>query len=220
MFIAKSEYMQKIKNIADKIKTLKLNVYIWGDVGVGKTFLAKYIAPDGIINPNKDILKPVIIEDFDKKLQIVNGEFIIATGSKLLNKDIIDRYFTIDIELKPLKERKEEINDFISLFTKEASEILKINKKIKIKNPDISENLNSLKRQVYKKMLLSSKNEIFDALKEILKEEHLTYDEEIKTFEKVLFSAMKEIYKSKLKISEKLKMNRVTLTKKMKELNV
>jgi len=220
MFIAKSEYMQKIKNIADKIKTLKLNVYIWGDVGVGKTFLAKYIAPDGIINPNKDILKPVIIEDFDKKLQIVNGEFIIATGSKPLNKDIIDRYFTIDIELKPLKERKEEINDFISLFTKEASEILKINKKIKIKNPDISENLNSLKRQVYKKMLLSSKNEIFDALKEILKEEHLTYDEEIKTFEKVLFSAMKEIYKSKLKISEKLKMNRVTLTKKMKELNV
>ena len=220
MFIANSSYMQKIKNIADKIKALKLNVYIWGESGVGKTFLAKYIAPNAIINPQKDTLKPVILEDFDKNMQIIKGEFIIATGKKPINKDIFEKYFVIDLELKPLKERKEDIPEFIDYFINQAKEELKIEKKIKITKPDISENLNSLKRQIYKKLLISSKEEMYEILKELLKENHLTYDEEIKLFEKTLFSAMKDVYKSKLKISEKLKMNRVTLTKKMKELNV
>ncbi len=220
MFIANSSYMQKIKNIADKIKALKLNVYIWGESGVGKTFLAKYIAPNGVINPKKDSIKPVILEDFDKNMQIIKGEFIIATGKKPINKDIFEKYFVIDLELKPLRERKEDIPEFIDYFINQAKEELKIEKKIKITKPDISENLNSLKRQIYKKLLISSKEEVYEILKDILKDSHLTYDEEIKLFEKTLFSAMKDVYKSKLKISEKLKMNRVTLTKKMKELNV
>jgi len=42
MFLSKSKYLQKIKNIADMAKELKLNVYIWGEKGVGKSFLAKY----------------------------------------------------------------------------------------------------------------------------------------------------------------------------------
>ena len=51
-------------------------------------------------------------------------------------------------------------------------------------------------------------------------QEHKTYEEEVKEFEKNLFEAMKMKYGSKLKISEKLKINRVTLTKKMKALDV
>ena len=38
MFIAKSNYLKKIKNIATLAKDLKINVYIWGNRGVGKTF--------------------------------------------------------------------------------------------------------------------------------------------------------------------------------------
>jgi DNA-binding NtrC family response regulator len=211
MFLAKSDYLKKIKNIADMAKELKLNIYIWGEKGVGKTFLAKYIAS----NPS------FIIEDFDKNPFLQTNNLIIATGSKPLNKELLKKYFAMDIELKPLKEHPEDIEAFLNYFIKEAKEELKIDKNISIQNPDISENLNSLKRQVYKELLKpQTKEEVYELLEEILLTKHSTYEEEINNFEKTLFSAMKKLYKSKLKISEKLKINRVTLTKKMKALDV
>ena len=222
MFLAKSEYLQKIKRLADMAKELKVNVYIWGERGVGKTFLAKYIAPNAIINPSSATTNPVIIENFDKNpLLDFKNNFLIATGTEPLNKDLLKRYFTMDIEIKPLKEHPEDIEEFINHFTTLAKKELKIDKKIEIKNPDISENLNSLKRQIYKQLLLpQNKDEILELLKNYYLKKHDTYENELKDFEKTLFSAMREKYGSKLQISEKLKINRVTLTKKMKALDV
>jgi len=222
MFLAKSAYLQKIKKLADMAKELSLSIYIWGERGVGKTFLAKYIAPNAIVNPLSPTINPIIIEDFDKNptLEFKNN-VLIATGSKPLSKDLLKRYFTMDIELKPLKDHPEDIEEFIKFFIKEAKEELKIDKDIKIKHPDISENLNSLKRQIYQNLLLpTEKQDILRLLKEYYIYTHSTYEEEIKDFEKTLFEAMKIKYGSKLKISEQLKINRVTLTKKMKALNV
>ena len=222
MFLAKSKYLQKIKKIANMCKELNLSVYIWGERGVGKSFLAKYIAPNAIINPSSPTINPIIIEDFDKNptLEFKNN-LIIATGNKPLNKELLKRYFTMDIELKPLKDHPEDIDEFIKYFLQKAQEELKIKKDINIVTPDISENLNSLKRQIYKQLLLpSNKEEIYSLLKEAYLHEHSTYEEELKLFEKSLFEAMRLKYGSKLKISEHLKINRVTLTKKMKALNV
>ena len=222
MFLAKSEYLQKIKNIADMARELNLNVYIWGERGVGKSFLAKYIAPNAIINPKTPTINPVIIENFDNLNNLPQkSSVIIATGSKPLDKTIFDKYFDLDIELKPLKDHPEDIENFVEYFSEKAKEELKINEKTTIQNPDISENLNSLKRQIYKKLLFANdKKEILKELENYYLKEHSTYEEELKDFEKTLFSAMKKRYKSKLKISEHLKINRVTLTKKMKELDV
>ena len=222
MFLAKSEYLQKIKNIADMARELNLNVYIWGERGVGKSFLAKYIAPNAIINPKTPTINPVIIEDFDSLNNLPQkSSVIIATGSKPLDKTIFDKYFDLDIELKPLKDHPEDIENFVEYFSEKAKEELKINEKTTIQNPDISENLNSLKRQIYKNLLFSNdKKDILKELENYYLKEHSTYEEELKDFEKTLFSAMKKRYKSKLKISEHLKINRVTLTKKMKELDV
>jgi len=220
MFLAKSEYLKKIKNLADMARELNLSVYIWGLRGVGKTTLAKYILPNALINKTHENF-PCILENFDKN-PILNEHktVIIATGEKPLHKDILKKYFAFDIELKPLNEHPEDIDFFIEYFINKAKEELKIKKDIKIQKPDISENLNSLKRQIYKEFLKPNKDEIYKILKEYLKDEHQTYEEEINKFEKTLFSAMKEKYHSKLKISEILKINRVTLTKKMKALNV
>ena len=222
MFLAKSEYLKKIKNIADMAKELKLNVYIWGEKGVGKTFLAKYISPNALINPeNISSNYPILIENFDKKHSFSKTKNIfIATGENPLNQSTLKRYFDLDIELKPLKEHPEDIEEFINYFILKAKEELKTDKEITIKNPDIRENLNSLKRQIFKKALFTSKEDILEELFEIYQKSHLSYEEELKDFEKTLFSAMREKYKSKLKISEKLSLNRVTLTKKMKTLDV
>ncbi len=223
MFLAKSSYLQKIKNIANMCKEMKINVYIWGERGVGKTFLAKYISPNAIINPKTPTIKPIIIEDFDKNPFIeTKNSFIVATGSKPLSKEKLKKYFIMDIELKPLKEHPEDIEEFIKLFSKQAKKELKIDKEIKISTPDISENLNSLKRQIYTQLLMpQSKKEIFKLLQNFYAQsENITYEEEINNFERALFSAMKIKYKSKLQIAKQIKINRVTLTKKMKALNV
>ena len=221
MFLANSSYLQQIKNIANMAKELKLNVYIWGEKGVGKTFLAKYIAPNALINPKSNASNyPIIIENFDKTTPFKTENILIATGEKPLNKEILKKYFDLDIELKPLKEHPEDIKEFTNYFIQLAKKELKTDKAIKITSPDISENLNSLKRQIFKKALFNSKEEILEELFEYYLKEHKSYEEEIKDFEKTLFMAMRERYKSKLKISEKLSLNRVTLTKKMKALDV
>jgi len=224
MFLAVSDYLKKIKSIADMCKQLKINVYIWGESGVGKTFLAKYIAPNAVINPKTGTINPVIIENFDKNPVLdFKSSLVIATGTQPINKDILKKYFTMDIELKPLKEHPQDIPAFVELFKQKAMEDLKTRKEITIKNPDISQNLNSLKRQIYSLYLQpQSKEEIFRLLQRYYEnsEHDTTYEEEIACFEKTLFSAMKTKYKSKLQIANRLKINRVTLTKKMKALNV
>ena len=224
MFLATSEYLKKIKNIANMCKELKINVYIWGEKGVGKTFLAKHIAPNAVINPKISTVNPVIFEDFDTNPVFeFKNNILIATGTQPLNKDILKKYFTMDIELKPLKEHPEDIQTFIEFFKQQAKKEFKINQPVNIAKPDISENLNSLKRQVYSMFLLpQNKKEIFEILKHHYENtnEPLTYEEELNNFEKTLFSAMKNKHKSKLQIANRLKINRVTLTKKMKALNV
>ncbi len=224
MFLAKSSYLQKIKNIADMCKEMKINIYIWGEKGTGKTFLAKYIAPDAVINPKKPTVNSVILEDFDQNPSFdSNNTFLIATGTKPLNSEILKKYFSLDLELKPLKEHPEDIQIFIHHFIQKAKEEFKTDKEIKVQNPDISENLNSLKKQIYSKYLLpETKEEILKLLEEyyINSQKETTYEKEISNFEKMFFTAMKVKYKSKLQMANMLKINRVTLTKKMKALDV
>ncbi len=224
MFLAKSSYLQKIKNIADMCKEMKINIYIWGEKGTGKTFLAKYIAPDAVINPKKPTVNSVILEDFDQNPSFdSNNTFLIATGTKPLNSEILKKYFSLDLELKPLKEHPEDIQIFIHHFIQKAKEEFKTDKEIKVQNPDISENLNSLKKQIYSKYLLpETKEEILNLLEEyyINSQKETTYEKEISNFEKMFFTAMKVKYKSKLQMANMLKINRVTLTKKMKALDV
>lgn len=223
-FIAKSLASEKIKKVAFMAKEIGLNVYIYGEKGVGKTFLAHYIAPDALIyTPGvKTHNTPVIIENFDTlKSFEFNFERIIATGTTPLTPSLKEKFFTVDIELKPLIEREEEIEAFAEHFLKEAREILKIDSDIKEIRYDISENLNSLKKSIFKQLLLSSfgREDVIMMLKlffDVHYDENSSYDEALLLFDKALIEVLLKKYKSKLQVSKQLKINRATLTKKVK----
>jgi DNA-binding NtrC family response regulator len=214
-FIASDTKSKKIKKLAIMLKTVDVNVYIYGERGTGKTFLANFIS-------NKDSL---IIENFDnlKHFPNINNKRIITTGSEKLTQNIKDKFdITIEIELEPLKKREKDLEEFINLFTKQVKRELKIEKDFQIKI-DISENLNSLKNSIYKSALckIDTKKEIIEILENYFDEnyyENSSYNEELKMFDEALIKSMKKKYKSKLQMAKVLKINRATLSKKVDEI--
>jgi len=222
-FIANSLISKKIHKLALMLRDMDINVYIYGDIGVGKSHLARFISPNAKLYNNKlnDTENEVIVEniqnDFDFKFKR-----IIATGYTPLYGDLKDK-FTMEIELKPLNERKEDIKDFISLFSNQAKEDLKIDKTIDNIELDLSQNLHSLKRSIYKKLLCDDfdKNDIITILKEFFDKnytENDSYNSMLKIFDQALIEVLLKKHKSKLQVAKHLKINRHTLTKKVNEL--
>jgi len=214
-FIAEDLKSKKIKKLAFILRDLKENVYIYGQKGVGKTFLANFIATQNdLIIENIEEIKDFSKIDLNKRL--------IFTGSKKLDTSLKEKFnLLVEIELEPLSKREKDLKAFIELFIKEVKNNLKIDKDFEITNLDISENLNSLKRSIYKSALLYEmhKNEMIECMERyFLNNNDLTYDEALKIFEKGLFEAYYKKYSSKLQMSKVLKLNRGTLAKKMKGL--
>ena len=236
-FISISLVSKKVLNIAQMSSSLPVDVIILGQIGVGRKLLANEALPNGqtfeakelekLILENKINLKEytsIIVYNIDKVLNKneffdnLQGIKIVATGFNE-NQDYINR-FAVKIEISPLTERKEDLEELTKLYIKEASKIyatLKIPKDIKI---DLTNNGITLKQSIYKSILLQSmsKQEMIDTLYNFflteLKSEH-NYNTLLEIFEIPLLKASKKIYKSQLKMSEKLKINRITLRKKL-----
>jgi DNA-binding NtrC family response regulator len=224
-FIANSPISKKIYKLALMMREMDVNVYIYGEKGVGKTFLANFISPNAKIYNDKLVSNDidVIVEDIQN---VKNFKFdykrVIATGNSKLYGNLKDN-FTVEIELKSLKEREEDIEGFIQLFNKLAKNELYIEKNIENFNIDISENLHSLKREIYKNFLCHDyeKQEVINILKDYFKENYTSedsYSSALKMFDKALIETLIEKYGSKLQVSKQLKINRNTLTKKVKEI--
>ena len=214
-FVATDTKSKKIKKLAIMLQTLDINLYIYGKIGTGKTFLANFIS-----NSND-----IIIEDFDKLKQFPQkiDRRLIATGSDKLSENIKKRFnIKIEIELVELKYRKDDLNSFINYFKEQMVKELKIDDNVSY-HIDLSENLNSLKKSIYKTALcnIHNKNEMIEILENYFDEnyfENSSYNEELKLFDEALIKSMKKKYKSKLQIAKHLKINRATLSKKVEEI--
>ncbi len=238
-FITISQTAQQILKSAKLSAELPINTFIHGQKGVGKILLAKEILPDApvfcaaelekLIN-NKQIdlgnYDALILEDVDNILNIeeffkaLQNHKLVATAIE--KNDKFNQYFAIKIEIPPLKERPEDLEEICEIYKKEAISIYNTHVPIKNLELDLSENGITLKQSIYKSVMLQSMNtkDILETMEIYLTkklESGSTYRDLIEVFEIPLLQAAKKIYKSQLQMADKLEINRITLRKKIQQ---
>jgi DNA-binding NtrC family response regulator len=236
-FVAYSPSSKKILKIAQLSASLPVNIIILGQTGVGRKLLAAKILPDAKSFNARELEKLIskkliklqeynelIIYDINKvlnKSQFLNelsSVKIVATGFK--EDEAYVNTFAVKLEIPPLEEREEDLKELIKQYTKEAKKIYPSTIIPKDINIDISGNGITLKQSIYKSILLKSMNkkEIVDTLYDYFMrdfKDEKSYKELLEIFEIPLLKAAKKVYKSQLQMANRLKINRITLRKKL-----
>jgi len=224
---------------ATLLKTLSVNSLITGEIGVGKKSLAQYILPDAALIDASNLdellttlqsVNQVIITNLEnspninKVLDFVNENNIrvIATAKSSYYHETIDKIFSIKFDIPPLSQREEDIEELIQKFTKEASNIFSINYDFNLESftPDLSQNANSLRRQVMISYLLQDikESELIGIIEAYLVDKlgsNNDYKSFLHLYEVPLIKAGLHRFKSQLQLSDKLGLNRNTLRKKI-----
>lgn len=238
-FIAVSKHMQEIKKLAALLRSIKSNVLIYGEAGVGKSYVAQYILPDATIvdgrqlSEVKNALKnadEIIIENIEgiSDLRILENEpkKIIGIAKNGMKSDISDKIFGMSIHLLPLADRPEDIEPLTRLFYHEARLIFQESQcSYDNVTRDISNNAHSLKASVFRSFVLSTltHEEIETGLETFIYKNVLIddgYREFLKIFDKALINAYFRHFKSQLMMANKMGINRNTLRKKILELDL
>ena len=238
-FITASDASSKAFKTASLLKTLTVNALIMGESGVGKRSLASYILPDAsIIDASnfEELLQAlesaneIIIINIDNSpnikrlIDVISGLRIriIATSSQALNSEAIDELFSVQFDIPPLSERVEDVDLLVKQFAVEASNLFGGTDRFNIKNfkPDLSNNANSLRRQVMINYLLQDINdaELMDIIENYLSTKlgsNSDYRNFLHLYEVPIIKAGLKRFKSQLQLADRLGLNRNTLRKKI-----
>jgi DNA-binding NtrC family response regulator len=238
-FVAKSEESKKILNIVQVSSHLPVNIVVRGEIGVGKKLLSKEILPNAILidgrlleisiinnSINIDQYTELIITDIHQVLN--KKEFlenlanikIVATSKTPIHD--IEEQFAIKVDISPLNQRKEDLEEIASIYIKNANEIYNSNISLDTIDLDTSENGITLKKSIYKNTLLHSLDEkdLTQALESFISnklDENNTYKYFLKIIEIPLLNVAKLKFKSQLQMANKLHLNRITLRKKIEQ---
>lgn len=208
-----------------------------GQLYTGKLVLVKSIYTDikfidgEFIDEYKDVLnkeKKIIIYNFEKiqnmdYIDFNNIQIIAISNYKSIPKSIQNKFAFI-YEMPSFRTRTNEIKKFIKKISLKAQASLNVqmDEEIHIENLDLSQNFQSIEASIYKEIIKNtlSKEEIEDVLYIYLYsliDGENDYKTLIKIFERPLIKAGLNKYKSSLKLSKILGINRNTLSKKVKE---
>ncbi len=238
-FIAKSESSKKLLNIAQMSSSLPVNILIIGSKGVGKKILAQNILPDASIFDAKTledtlIAKTANIEEYVEIIvtnieQVINKkEFLerlvnikVVATTTYLPQDI-EASFAVKLDIPPLQERKEDLEELIKVYLKEVKDIYEININPEDIDIDLTSNGVSLKKSIFKNSILKSlkDEDMYYSLEQFilnkLRQEY-NYKDLLEYFEVPLLKAAKKEFKSQLQMANKLQINRITLRKKLEQ---
>ena len=240
-FLTASEASQQAKKTATLLKTLTVNALIKGESGVGKKSLASFILPDASIVDASNFDELLIAIESSDKIIITNIDNspnlkrlidtillknirVVATANESFYNEIVDDLFSINLDIPPLRDRQEDIELFVNMFISEAADIFGGNESFNIENfrPDVSDNAHSLKRQVMLAYLMQDiqEAELMGILENFLSPKlgsNSDYRNFLHLYEVPLIRAGLMKYKSQLKLSDKLGLNRNTLRKKISD---
>ena len=238
-FITASDASSKAFKTATLLKTLNVNALIMGDVGVGKTSLARFILPDALVMDASNFRElllvlesstDVIITNIDKSpniktlLQAISEKKIrvISTSKQILNDEQIDEVFSVKFHLLPLSQRLEDIQALIKRFSLEAISLFGGENKVAIdaSDADLHENSHSLRRQVMRNYLLQNIKDadLMDIVQTYIAPKlgsNNDYKKFLHIYEAPLIRAGLKKFKSQLQLADKLGLNRNTLRKKI-----
>jgi len=233
----------QIKNIIKGLtisKSLFVSVMVVGEPHTGKKTLIKMLFPNSKFidaRNEENMLKSlesydeVIIYNFEAVVnpQMLNFENkrVIAIANKITNSSAIENKFAFIYHVPPLREREEDIRLLLDYFSNIIKKEFLLDSDIDIDDSDIdlSENIKSLKASIYKKLTLNSLTQkdiekiLYDYLYKNI-DGNNAYREYLPLFEKPLIEAGLAKFKSQLKLSKVLGLNRNTLRKKIYELGI
>jgi DNA-binding NtrC family response regulator len=240
-FVTASDASAQAFKTATLLKTLSVNSLITGESGVGKKSLAKYILPDAQIIDASDFdhilvtlenSREIIISNLENSPNLIrlikaiqqNNVRVVATAKSSFFDENIDDLFSLQFDIPPLSQRLEDVDVLVKRFIKEAALLFNSNEKFDLKNfqPDLSQNSNSLRRQVMISYLLQDIKdvELIDIIDNYLYSRlgsNSDYRNFLYLYEVPLIRSGLRKFKSQLKLADKLGLNRNTLRKKISD---
>jgi DNA-binding protein Fis len=235
-FLSNSPQIDNIVKGFTLTKSLFVSSLLIGEEHTGKKTLIQTLFPNSVYidaNNGEELLSAleshdeVIIYNFEKIIDVDSLNFenkrIIAIANHIENTAKIEKKFAFIYQMPTLEER-EDIELLIQHFQDKIQKELMVENKITldVQKLNLSQNIHSLKASIYKQLMNQtlSSEEIESILFEYLLE-HMdgnnAYREHLYLYEKPLIEAGLQKYKSQLKLSNILGLNRNTLRKKIQE---
>ena len=235
-FLSNSPQIDNIVKGFTLTKSLFVSSLLVGEPYTGKKTLIQTLFPNTLYMDagNSEALfsalekyDEVVIYNFEKIINFENLNFenkrIVAIANHIENSLKIEKKFAFIYQMPQLKER-EDLDLLITHFQDSIQKELMLDFPIEIDKSelDLSQNIKSLRASMYQQLIKKTLNNhdiegiLFEYLFQHI-EGNNAYREHLSLYEKPLIKAGLQKYKSQLKLSNILGLNRNTLRKKIQE---
>ncbi len=240
-FLGTSRASSEAFKTANLLKTLTVNALVYGETGTGKFTLASYILPnapvhscenfdeliDAVRNNSELIITHIEnVANLKRLLETItlSKTRVVVTSSDTNMDELLKDAFSVRIHIPPLSERLEDVKPLLEMFLQEANTIFGEERAFDMPTYelDLSKNAISLRKQLFLHYQFSNiaENDLMGIM-----EQYLTgklgskndYRNFLHLYEVPLIRVGLRTFKSQLKLSEKLGLNRNTLRKKIAE---